>query len=152
MNTLDFLKKHKGNNFNCVYRLIDNGVVVYVGSTMMPYNRIKTHFNGDKVFDSVSYFAVSDGYGESLKNESLEIVMYNPKYNTSLPYNDTFTLRTGVSSAIESRVKSFINDLPVAFSRRSSAYVNTSDVDNMISSLEDHLTDFINKLHAKEIK
>jgi len=152
MKTLDFIKKYKGNNFNCVYRLIDNNEVVYVGSTIMPHSRINVHLNGDKVFDSVSYFAVNDGYGAMLNYESFEIVKHNPKYNTNLPYNDDYTLRSNILPIIESKIKSLINEIPVVYSRRSSAYVKSKHVKEIADELESNLIDFINKLHAKECK
>lgn len=84
-----FLEKVVSNKINLVknmtiYFLIKGNEVVYVGRTKRFYDRILSHTQGDKEFDS--YYIIQI-YDESLyvDLERYFIFKYKPRYNKKFP-------------------------------------------------------------------
>ena len=83
----------KKSRIGYIYKLINSGVVVYVGQSTTKDTliaRIYSHSVGSsgKVFDSHEYYKVD---GEVLNEvEAMEIIKHNPKYNKVLPRNYTY--------------------------------------------------------------
>lgn len=79
----------KNEVFPCIYFLIDEEEVVYVGQSIYGLQRILIHHcQGEKKF---AHYHVVTCKQEELNNlEARYIVAYNPKYNGSLPQNDFY--------------------------------------------------------------
>lgn len=77
-----------------VYFLIDGDEIVYVGKTTRPYARIRQHELSDKVFDRILVGHTGSKYEMDAK-EALYIVEFNPRYNKSLPLDNTEFIKKG---------------------------------------------------------
>lgn len=72
----------------CIYFLVKNHEVVYVGQTWSIYARIAVHMKS-KVFDKVAMF---DVHPSEMNNvEAAYILKFNPIYNKVLPKSDFIT-------------------------------------------------------------
>lgn len=69
---------------SCIYFLINNKIVVYVGKTQNGKRRITQHKN-DKRFDEI--YIIKCDYDELMELEDYYMMKYKPKYN--LLYNTT---------------------------------------------------------------
>lgn len=71
----------------CIYFLIKNNEIVYVGQTIDLYARLSAH-SREKDFDAYSFVECNIDELDAL--EILYIVKFKPKYNTRLPNNPYF--------------------------------------------------------------
>lgn len=71
-----------------VYLLYRDGVVVYVGSSIMVLSRISTHLTSDKDFDSYSFIKVNST-ADMYDLESRCIAHFNPEYNAVMSNGPT---------------------------------------------------------------
>jgi len=67
---------------SCVYFLVDQGEIVYVGQTGHPQNRVKQHAR-KKIFNQVAILALDES--ERTRAEAIYIEGINPKYNRTSP-------------------------------------------------------------------
>lgn len=80
---------HRRNNCG-IYRLHNNGVVVYVGSSLNIEQRVMTHFcERTKDFDGYSFFL--SPHETLLDIETEEILKHSPIYNDRLPSYSKYT-------------------------------------------------------------
>jgi excinuclease UvrABC nuclease subunit len=65
--------------YYCIYYLLDNDKIVYIGKTKRPSDRFIKHYNSKMDFDSIEYIQVDK---EDLNDfEKEQIRHYKPKYN-----------------------------------------------------------------------
>ena len=148
MKTSDFIKKFKKDRSPCVYRLLLDGLVVYVGSTTNPSARIYQHSFSDKEFDSVSY-DLFDSYEDLPKHESSQIVKYNPKLNISIPANNKTILLARAVDKFNREMYSTLRELPFVFSRKGSDYISTEDLKTLITDVKKSALDSLEKIQNK---
>ena len=101
-----------------VYKLIDKGEVVYIGSTIDLASRIKSH-NSDKYFDNVEVCGVENEVG-MLSLENSLIYKHLPKYNKMIHtrYIDKNTMKDLIQRSKFSNTKSmtgYMYKLPAEF-------------------------------------
>lgn len=140
MKTDDFLSLHKSTgDCSCVYFLKDKGDIVYIGSTNYPHQRVKAHTNSDKVFDDVSIMSCSNDE-EKVSLERNLIRKHLPLYNKLvLKECSTFNKTTIQLHLLTGKKLKEISD-----KRKANA--------EYPSKQTEILTEYINKLHAKECK
>ena len=81
----------KGNNcyIPCIYFLISNNEIVYVGQTINFYGRLTAHIkNKNKIFDS--YFIEKHSKSKLDDYETEYILKFRPIYNKKLPENSYY--------------------------------------------------------------
>jgi excinuclease UvrABC nuclease subunit len=71
----------------CIYFLIKNKEIVYIGQTTKGIERIKTHTSNSKNKDFDSFYYTCCKEKDLLKLESAYITKYTPKYNRMIPMN-----------------------------------------------------------------
>ena len=72
---------------NYVYFLINDSMIVYVGSTNSPQSRIGAHHK-DKKFEQIYVREIKNVNNEQLRHiEGYYIYKFKPKYNKVYPYN-----------------------------------------------------------------
>jgi len=107
----------------CVYFLINNDKVVYVGKTHDINNRLCSHLK-DKIFNKYYYFECKE---ESLNLlEGLYIMKYNPIYNKA--NNMTFKSL--------STIQSFIKNIEIDNKKLSNKYFNKPFLKKIIKELD----------------
>jgi excinuclease UvrABC nuclease subunit len=72
-----------------IYFLIAGDEIVYVGQARNIFFRLAAHYNSDKVFQTFSY--VECAPEELCELEAEYIVAFAPRYNITLPPNQTWT-------------------------------------------------------------
>lgn len=76
----------------CVYKLMHNSEVVYVGQSVNLYSRLGTHLSSSKVFDECEY---EECRVEELDSkETQAIIAHKPKYNKDIPNSDRYVTLT----------------------------------------------------------
>lgn len=147
MKVKEFIKKYDGDDFNCVYRLISSkGVVVYVGSTSYPVNRIRSHVGSDREFDSVE-IDVIDKYCGMRDEESRQIVKYNPMYNIAVNFPQEFPKLKHANSDVCGEIKSLVSDLPCVFSRGRDKYVSAKDLKKLKADILNAAIQSLKEIH-----
>lgn len=156
MKTKDFISEYKYKNQHCVYRLISkDGVVIYVGSSSYPSNRIYSHMGSDKDFCSVEadFFDSAD---ELAKNEAMQIAEYNPKHNTLMPASLEFITLKSAQDIMTSDIKRITRNLPYEFCRGNTNYISASNFNKLRDVISESstktLTAIIDLSHKKECK
>lgn len=138
MTPAQVVEKYKGNPVCCVYLLLDDLNIVYVGSSKNPSSRIYSHVRSDKIFNSVKIIpcAINDRYTVEAEN----INKYNPKHNKNMPRPEikiklaAVALNPNIDKLLKEIVQSRID--------------NNSLIDNKIKVV----ADLIMKAHKKECK
>lgn len=81
----------------CIYKLIHNNNIVYVGQTTNLYQRFGEHLSGNKIFDECEY---EECNVEDLDSKEIQaIITHSPKYNKSIPRNDKYMALTTYKKA-----------------------------------------------------
>ena len=141
MKTADFLKLHKDKgSCSCVYFLSDKGIIVYIGSTEYPHQRIYAHTNGNKCFDDVMIMTCSKS--EKLNMEGDLIRQHLPLYNKHIPKKTT-TPKTQISTI---QICKLTGEKLKAISDK------RKENGKLLNKQTEILTDLINKLYTKECK
>lgn len=101
-------KKKLDPHFLCVYFLISEDKIVYVGKTCRGLERMQSHTIGTesktKKFDSYFFIKCQDEE-EMSELETSYIIQYNPKYNKTLPSNAKFVSISKAKEIIKERRK-----------------------------------------------
>ena len=135
-----------------IYRLLEYGVVVYVGQTEDIKKRIGNHITTGKVFDHVMFYLCEKSKSTEIERD--EIISFNPKLNKELPRTNKYiTIKQAEVTVCKGISKGISKHLKVHFERkenkiRTPKYVLRSDA---LAQVE-IITDFINKLYEKECK
>lgn len=149
MKAKEFIKKYKDEQFNCVYRLISSkGVVVYVGCSSFPSNRISSHVSSHREFESVEFDVC--GCCEMRSVEARQIVKYNPIYNTELTHSDEFPKLKHMQDDVCKEIKSLMKDLPYAFSRGRDKHVLMGDANKLKADILKAAQASLVEIHNKE--
>lgn len=148
----EVIHKYSERRFFCVYRLIKEGVVVYVGSSGHLANRMHGHLCSVKDFDFVEFDIIENRY--DLPNaEAKQICEYNPKYNIVMPDNDHFTTIKAAKAKMLMTINNQLNDVPVCFSNARTDYVDVESLaiidDAIVSAIECALEVINNKKVTK---
>lgn len=70
--------------YSCIYLLYNNDIVVYVGQSVHgPINRVRSHVDSDKVFDSYATLPCPTNKLDMI--EAAFIIKYKPRYNQRIP-------------------------------------------------------------------
>ena len=107
---------------SCVYGLMKDGELIYIGSANNLLQRITHHYN-TKEFDGFIFVKHFDEYGFKLINmEAILIAKYKPKWNKQLPPNNDIYMGISTIKRIyferQSEVNQFIkknNLIPALF-------------------------------------
>jgi hypothetical protein len=147
MKPTDFIKKYANDNFHCIYRLIsDLGVVVYVGRTSFPSNRIRSHMSSDREFSSIEFDAF-DTMHDLQENEARQIVEYDPKYNSELPITDLFPKLKTAQDEVFLSLKGVVSDLPYVFWRTRAKHVSEGDLNKLKSDILNAAIQSLKEIH-----
>lgn len=76
------------SNISCLYFLINDEEIVYIGQSKNLTSRIKQHKN-DKKFNSFSFIEFKENLNEE---EAFFILLFNPIYNRAIPQNNKYLL------------------------------------------------------------
>jgi len=151
MNVKDFINKYRNNNFHCVYRLISSdGVVVYVGSSSFPSNRIYSHLRSDRDFCSVEFDAF-DSYQELPENEAKQIVKYNPFGNVVLPTSIEFITLKDAQDDLSKEIRRMVRDLPYEFCRGKTQYISSVNFNELKDKTLNTGRAVLDEIHKKGV-
>ena len=146
---IDYIKKYRGKTFYCVYKLIDaNDIVVYVGSTKFPSQRIGAHQSSDKDFTYVEHVECTQCTFSEL--EAATIIKYKPRLNIGIPANNLITTTKIALDGIRSDLESLINGLPIVFERSKNQYIKTDDYKTLIFDMKESAIKSLKKIHEKQ--
>ena len=130
----NYISKYRNVKAHCVYMLISEGEVVYVGSTRYPFSRIKSHISSTKVFDVVDICECNES--DMLNNEALQIIKFKPIYNKCIPSSDEYTLLTKCRDDLKIILSSLVSDLPLEIIGMNKAYVKNEHYKELVSTIE----------------
>ena len=120
----------------CIYFLIDDDEIVYVGQSVNIYFRFMCHGISGKIFNRISWIDIGDA--DLDETEADYIIKFNPKYNNSLPICDKYTRNTIIPDLeLRSEIEDMLTPL-YSFSRKYSTGIITIHVY--------HTNDFLNVL------
>jgi hypothetical protein len=119
----------------CVYQLIKDGVVIYVGSSRQVSSRIQSHKSGEIEFDSVNIEACKSS-NDMFDLEAQSIVAFNPKNNMGLPSSRKYESTKACMTSASSVISNLVEDLPRSFYRSKRAYIETEIYNEFINSIE----------------
>lgn len=154
MDVNEVIKKYSGKQAYCVYQLIKDGVVIYVGSSRQVSSRLYSHKISNIDFDSVhvdTCLSISDMYDL----EAHSIVNINPKNNMMLPSSKKYKTTNECVSIAGITIANLVNDLPICFSRSRKTYIEADIYHKFISSIEEfaeHKLAEIEVEHRKKFK
>ena len=131
----DAIKRDRGTIY-CVYSLINDGVVIYVGSSRNISDRLRSHKYSDKVFDCVEIIECS-GVADMFTTEAMLIIKFNPKHNKSIPYNDKYMKLVTCIQDSNRVITSLVKDLPTCFSKGNEVHIDADIYNEFISSVDD---------------
>ncbi len=155
MKVCEAIKAHSGKHEYCVYHLINDGSVIYVGSSRQVSTRLYSHKIGDMAFDSVKVY-VCDSIAEMYSLEARFIVKFNPKNNKSLPSSSVYKSTKDCIGDASATMSELVRDLPVAFSRTKSSYLDACVYSDFISSIEKFaekkIAELVETAHKKECR
>lgn len=137
----DYISKYRDVKTHCVYMLISDNRVVYVGSTRYPFSRIKSHLSSTKVFDVVSICECNEA--DMLNNEALQIIKFKPIYNKCIPPSDQYTLLTKCRDDLKVLVSSLVSDLPLEIIGLNKSYVKNDHYNGLIDAIERSVEDYM---------
>ena len=127
----EFIQLFKDEECHCVYRLInDDGIVIYVGSTSSPSNRIYAHSRSDKEFSTIE-FTVYPSFHDLAKNEALQIIEYAPILNTTVPSTPELITLKKAQETITADMRRLTRNLPHLFCRGKTSYLSTPDFNEL---------------------
>lgn len=155
MNINEAIKSHSRKQGYCVYQLIKDGVVIYVGSSRQVSSRINSHKSGDLEFDSVNV-ETCNSIGDMYDLEASSIVMLNPKNNKSLPSSKKYKSTNDCVASASIVISNIVKDLPRSFSRSQRTYIDADIYHELMSSIEEFaeakLVELAETAHNKECK
>jgi len=97
-----------------VYMLVKNDEVIYVGQSRNLKSRVCSHVGNEADFDYIDFFDVDPFEANNV--EADRIVRYNPKFNTTLPKNDTYMAKSTFKREMLSAMNMVIDASPSVFS------------------------------------
>lgn len=127
--------------FSCIYFLIENNIVVYVGQSINLAGRVLDHKYTTKIeFDKIGFIPCEV---EDMNNmEAINIVKHKPKYNFTLPTNDNFK----TLAHLRNRVVNLLLTVKFKYSKKTNTteienqrehqYLSSNDCDDIISEFE----------------
>ena len=132
----------------CVYKLIDAGIVIYVGQTNQLRKRLQNHIQY-KSFDSISFELCNKQDANEI--EAANIIKHMPLHNKSLPKNSGFILVGSAKRRLSDHVVDVLNSFDqVKVSNYAGGYKYIPS--SVYDQLNEHISNFKYKIINKEIK
>lgn len=127
----------------CVYHLIKNNKVVYVGQSKCLKKRVIRHCYSEIDFDFVGIIKCDESDVSNM--EASQIVKHLPPLNKNLPKNDIYMPKKIASNKISEYISDRIIEIKSDYVGSRSEYIKASKIEKLIELIDTTVSDFVKK-------